>query len=116
MTSVTQNASPAALGRAGVRLVIISNGSYKMIKAYRRIFRSPFALYVDPTLQVYRAMGMTLRTLDGGPESEKGQYVKHGTVRGIAMVVGNAVKVGMPVWEDGGDIEQLGGEFVLGPG
>lgn len=87
-----------------------------MSKAYRRIFRTPFDLYVDPTLQVYHALGMTLRTMDGGPESERGQYIKHGLVGGITMVVGNAVKVGMPVWEDGGDIAQLGGEFVLGPG
>jgi peroxiredoxin len=108
--------NPATLKQAGVDLVIISNGSHKMTKAYRRIFRMPFALYVDPSLRVYHALGMTLRTLDGGSESERGQYVQHGTVGGIAMVVGHAAKVGMPVWEKGGDIQQLGGEFVLGPG
>lgn len=32
------------------------------------------------------------------------------------MVVKNAIRVGMPVWERGGDVTQLGGEFVLGPG
>jgi hypothetical protein len=32
------------------------------------------------------------------------------------MVVSNAVKVKMSIWENGGDVEQLGGEFVLGPG
>ncbi|KAG5647377.1 hypothetical protein DXG03_000445 [Asterophora parasitica] len=47
--------------------------------------------------------------LDGG-------YVRHGLVGGIAMVVVRALKTGMPVWEKGGDIQQLGGEFVLGPG
>lgn len=65
---------------------------------------------------MYNALGMTLRSLDPGPDSQKGGYVRHGTVRGIAMVVLNAIKVKMPVWEKGGDIEQLGGEFVLGPG
>jgi hypothetical protein len=35
---------------------------------------------------------------------------------GLAMVVMRAFKVGMPVWEKGGDINQLGGEFVFGPG
>jgi hypothetical protein len=59
---------------------------------------------------------MTLRTLDPGPESQRGAYVRHGLASGIAMVVLNAFKVKMPVWENGGDIEQLGGEFVLGPG
>lgn len=32
------------------------------------------------------------------------------------MVVGRAARARIPVWENGGDIEQLGGEFVLGPG
>lgn len=80
------------------------------------IFRMKFALYTDPLHKVYHALGMTLRTLEAGPESQRGAYVRHGTVSGIAMVVVNAVKVGMPVWKEGGDIEQLGGEFVLGPG
>jgi AhpC/TSA antioxidant enzyme len=47
--------------------------------------------------------------LDGG-------YVQRGLVGGIAMVVGRALKAGMPVWGKGGDIAQLGGEFVFGPG
>lgn len=59
---------------------------------------------------------MTRRTTDPGPEHEKGDYVRHGLIGGIAMVVRNALKVGVPVWERGGEIAQLGGEFVLGPG
>jgi hypothetical protein len=45
-----------------------------------------------------------------------GEYVKHGLMGGIAMVFVRALKVGMPVWEKGGDLHQLGGEFVFGPG
>lgn len=45
-----------------------------------------------------------------------GSYVRHGAVSGLAMVVAHALRVGMPVWERGGDASQLGGEFVLGPG
>lgn len=65
---------------------------------------------------MYNALGMTLRTTDPGPDHERGAYVRHGLVGGIAMVVRNALRVGMPVWERGGDTAQLGGEFVLGPG
>jgi len=32
------------------------------------------------------------------------------------MVVANALKVGMPLWKPAGNISQLGGEFILGPG
>jgi len=48
--------------------------------------------------------------------SKRGGYVKHSLMGGIAMVVVRALKVCMPVWEKGGDIDQLGGEFVFGPG
>ncbi|KAJ6587148.1 AhpC/TSA antioxidant enzyme-domain-containing protein, partial [Mycena vulgaris] len=113
MFSISQNVSPEVLRSAGIELVIISNGSYEMIKSYRRIFRTPFALYTDPTHKVYNALGMTLQTMDKGP---KGNYVRHGLMSGIGMVVVNAVKVGMPVWKEGGDISQLGGEFIFGPG
>lgn len=67
-------------------------------------------------MHVYSALGMTMRTTDGGPSNECGEYVKRGLVGGIAMVLKNAVKSRLPVWEKGGDIKQLGGEFVLGPG
>ncbi len=49
-------------------------------------------------------------------EHAGGSYVRHGAVSGLAMVVAHALRVGMPVWERGGDASQLGGEFVLGPG
>jgi hypothetical protein len=94
---------------------IISSGSPHMIQSYKRMFNLPFALYVDPTLAVYRALGMTRRTLNIGPDSEKGSYVKHGLVDGMATVVGRSARVRAPVWRGIGDLGQLGGEFVLGP-
>lgn len=51
-----------------------------------------------------------------GRRHTDGGYVKHGLMSGIAMVFVRALKVGMPVWEKGGDLNQLGGEFVFGPG
>ncbi|KAH9481709.1 Peroxiredoxin-like 2C [Psilocybe cubensis] len=47
---------------------------------------------------------------------KSGGYVKHSTMGGIAMVVARAIKFGMPVWEKGGNVDQLGGEFIFGPG
>lgn len=132
MVSVSRNVSPTLLRKAGVELVIISNGAHEMIHSYRseyqiptpyarfrnsylpqEIFRMPFALYTDPGHQVYNALGMTLQTTESGP---RGSYVRHGLVGGIGMVLVNAVKVGMPIWKSGGEISQLGGEFILGPG
>ncbi|RPD59582.1 hypothetical protein L227DRAFT_503360 [Lentinus tigrinus ALCF2SS1-6] len=116
MYSISRNVDFEALKRAGIDFVIIGNGSPNMIKSYRNIFRTPIPMYTDPTLRLYAALGMTLRTNDPGLDSEKGEYVRHGVIGGIAMVVRNALRVGMPVWERGGDATQLGGEFVIGPG
>lgn len=88
------------------------------------IFRLPYELYVDasPGQALYRALGMgnaragAHRARPATEGSATGSYVRHGTVGGLAMVVAHALRVGMPVWERGGDAAQLGGEFVLGPG
>ncbi|KAI0368820.1 hypothetical protein BV20DRAFT_947462, partial [Pilatotrama ljubarskyi] len=116
MHSISRNVDFEALKRAGIDFIIIGNGSHGMIKSYRHIFRTPIPMYTDPTLRLYAALGMTLRTNDPGPDSEKGDYIRHGVIGGIAMVVRNALRVGMPIWERGGDATQLGGEFVFGPG
>ncbi|KAH9856665.1 hypothetical protein C2E23DRAFT_721885, partial [Lenzites betulinus] len=116
MYSISRNVDVENLKRAGIDFVLIGNGSHGMIKSYRHIFRTPIPMYTDPTLRLHAALGMTLRTSDPGPDSEKGSYIRHGPIGGLAMVVRNALRVGMPVWERGGDASQLGGEFVFGPG
>lgn len=59
---------------------------------------------------------MTLRTLNGGPKSERGDYLEHNLTLGLARVAKNAVKARMPLYRYPGDFFQVGGEFVLGPG
>lgn len=56
---------------------------------------------------------MTLRTLDARPLNEAGGYIIHGPLGGLGMVLKNAIK--MPL-ANAGDIQQFGGEFLLGPG
>lgn len=80
MSSIVHLTEPAFVQKAGVKLIIIGNGSPAMIKSYRDdIFNCPYELYTDPTREVYNALGMTLRTTEGGEEIDKGSYVKHGT-------------------------------------
>jgi hypothetical protein len=140
-----RDADHAALLRSGVRLIVIGCGSYGLIRSYRRaylncpkthylrltvvltpteIFRLPYELYVDasPGQALYRALGMgharssAHKARHATEGSTTGSYVRHGAMSGLAMVVAHALRVGMPVWERGGDAAQLGGEFVLGPG
>ena len=151
-----------------ISVVVISNGGHGMITKYRQMLNLPFRVYTDPTLALYKALGMgkmdkdcqsevtdnqhqhpgqpvqtnyhsdsatpvmpkkkklnySLRRKTGADTSmsslsekdQGGGYAKHGLMSGFAMVVVRAIKVGMPVWEKGGDPGQLGGEFVFGPG
>lgn len=134
MACLTSLVRPEMIPR-DMELVIISNGSHTLITKYRQIFGSPFAMYADPSCGVYEALGMKTvgeacvtkglhnhadEARKCGKEKERRgdgtDYVKRGVLGGIAMVVMRALKVGMPVWEKGGEIGQLGGEFVLGPG
>ncbi|KAF7336924.1 hypothetical protein MVEN_02128800 [Mycena venus] len=55
-------------------------------------------------------------TLSGGHDdshADPASYVTHGTVSGVGAVLLRALRAGMHVWERGGDIGLLGGEFVF---
>ncbi|KAF8623662.1 hypothetical protein AX17_007360 [Amanita inopinata Kibby_2008] len=132
------------VGNLPTKLVVVSNGSHSMIQKYKQIFEMPFDMYTDPSLAVYMTLGMgrggdkqhysmcppRIEKMPSEPigirserqdkrreEAELNSgYVKHGTMGGIMMVLARALKVGMPVWENGGNVAQLGGEFVFGPG
>ncbi|KAG1727730.1 hypothetical protein EDB19DRAFT_1642877 [Suillus lakei] len=116
MFSIANTVDPQVLKQSGINLVVISNGSYNMIKSYRQIFRTPYAVYTDPSSRLYGILGMTMKSVEPKAEQRRSGYVRHGRAGGIAMVIANALRVGMPVWEKAGDVTQLGGEFVLGPG
>ncbi|KAG6879604.1 hypothetical protein C0992_000632 [Termitomyces sp. T32_za158] len=83
-------------------LVVIGNGAPAFIPKYRALCGLEFEVYTDPTLAVYAELGMVRCSASA--------------VGGIAKVVLRTLKAGLPVWERGGDIHQLGGEFVFGPG
>ncbi|KAF5343981.1 hypothetical protein D9758_012901 [Tetrapyrgos nigripes] len=87
MFSISRNVSPEVLAQNG-------------------IFRTPFSVYTDRTHAVY------LQTTEAGPRSE---YIRHGAISGIGMLLANAVKARMSVWKAGGDISQIEGEFIFGP-
>ncbi|KAK6904923.1 hypothetical protein I203_105742 [Kwoniella mangroviensis CBS 8507] len=106
---------PVALERAGIRVVVISNGSWKIIKAYKKLFNCPFPIYVDGPRRLYQLMGMTKMTNDFGPLF-KGRAAYHQrTVPGqLVHGLGNAF-FRMPL-ANPGTLTQLGGEFILTPG
>lgn len=116
MRAIVREVRPSVLSRSNVGLIVVSHGSPHMIKSYRSIFKLPYPVYTDPSRKIYRALSMTLRTLNGGPKSERGEYLEHNLTLGLARVAKNAVKARMPLYRYPGDFFQVGGEFVLGPG
>lgn len=48
---------PDEISAANVRVVIITNGSWKAIKKYSQLMGSKFKIYVDPDLSIYRTLG-----------------------------------------------------------
>ncbi|KAG6900690.1 hypothetical protein C0993_005002 [Termitomyces sp. T159_Od127] len=104
VSSISQTA-PHLSGKSPVDLVLIGNGAPAFIPKYRALFGLECDIYTDPTLALYAELGM-------GRSSASGDYA----MGGIAKIVLRTLKAGLPVWERGGDIHQLGGEFVFGPG
>jgi hypothetical protein len=51
---------PAAVEKAGIRVIIISNGSWKIIKSYKKLFNCPFPIYVDGPRKLYQLLGQVM--------------------------------------------------------
>ena len=73
-------------------------------------------MYTDPSLELYRALGMTKQSTDPGPDSEKGDYIRRGAFSGVSKMLFKAMKGRMSLFDKSGNSAQLGGEFVFGPG
>lgn len=48
---------PEVIAAANIRVVIVTNGSWKAIKRYRQLFSCPYEMFVDPTLRLYKVLG-----------------------------------------------------------
>ncbi len=102
--------NPAALEAANVDLVIIGHGSHKMLPGYVKFFNCPFKMYTDPKLQVYKGLGMTLKTGNAGADDDKGDYLQKNAMESNWAVAKRATKMPM---RNPGHFLQLGGEFIF---
>jgi hypothetical protein len=48
---------PEAVEKAGIKVIVISNGSWKIIKSYKKLFKCPFPIYVDGPRKLYQLLG-----------------------------------------------------------
>ncbi|RXK37284.1 hypothetical protein M231_05426 [Tremella mesenterica] len=106
---------PEALARKNIRVVVISNGSWKIIKAYRKVFNCPFPIYVDGPRRLYGLLGMTKMTNDFGPLLHGRAAYHQSGVPGQLLRGGYNALFKFPMAKPG-KLTQLGGEFILTEG
>ncbi|ORY54367.1 hypothetical protein BCR35DRAFT_310361 [Leucosporidium creatinivorum] len=90
-------------------ILLISSGSPSLIPIYRSRLDCPFPLYVDQKRAIYKALGMTLKSLSAGREKDKGSYI---TKSMLGNVVSSTAS-GLVMRANPGSQRQLGGEFVF---
>ncbi|KAJ3502830.1 hypothetical protein NMY22_g18453 [Coprinellus aureogranulatus] len=106
-----------SLDAAGTRIVIIGCGEAQFINHYKETSGFKGDIYADPSREVFRAMGMTLENLKLNPPEEPrasylgGQSIVANAFAGLGRAFSAPTLIGKQ-----GNIFQLGGEFVLGPG
>ncbi|KDQ20346.1 hypothetical protein BOTBODRAFT_184282 [Botryobasidium botryosum FD-172 SS1] len=108
----------AALEAAGVRLVIIGCGDHSNIGFYKEKTGYAGGIYVDPSRDLYAALGMTLRNLKFPPSETTPTYFQKNPYWAAACCSWDTLRQKpMSVLKgEFGDVKQLGGDFVLGPG
>jgi len=114
--SIASDVNVDILRRAGLKIVLLGIGSHTFITPYRNVTGTRLPIFTDPSCSLHRALGMTLKTTYPGPDSERGHYVTYGTLGSIRRTLTDVITRKLPVFERGGDITQLGGEFIFGPG
>ncbi|THH14665.1 hypothetical protein EW146_g5692 [Bondarzewia mesenterica] len=110
-------ARPDALKDAACKVVVIGCGEWKLIQSYKETTGFQGEIYADPTRRLYHALGMTLESLKQTPAGqEKRSYLQDGLFQNVINSIKrgplkNPTHIGKQ-----GNISQLGGEFVFGPG
>ncbi|ETW86562.1 hypothetical protein HETIRDRAFT_307693 [Heterobasidion irregulare TC 32-1] len=106
-----------ALKDAGVKIVVVGCGEWKLIDNYKETTSFQGDIYADPTRKLYHALGMTIETLNQTPAGqEKRSYLQDGLFTNVLKSIKRGpLKNPMHIGKQG-NLSQLGGEFVFGPG
>lgn len=92
------------LDAAGLRVLLVGMGSPEESEAFRERFRVPFPLVCDPEQELYRSYGLGKATL--------GEALGPTVVLKSLRALGRGHVPGKPR----GDVFQMPGVFVVGPG
>ncbi|KAG6810528.1 hypothetical protein H0H92_011446 [Tricholoma furcatifolium] len=129
--------SDEALETAGTKIVVIGCGDWQPIQSYAGKVMINFTMeplskaialwpettgftgpiYADPSRALYHALGMTITNLETTPSGEQRKsYLTKGVLSNAMSSIWNGPLKHPNLIGKQGNISQLGGEFVLGPG
>lgn len=93
-------------------IAVVGCGSPSLIPMYAEATGCPFPIYADPTKALYNELGMS-RTLNMGNRPDYQRRSVFGTV--VSSIVQSLKQVPSGKVLAGGDIQQVGGEFLFEP-
>jgi len=107
-----------AVETAGARMIFVGCGEPSFIKSYREDTGFQGAGYADPTRVIYQHLGF-VSNLQLGPGGDKRKTYLQKQNRYITILAGVKSALTTPIDSalgKSGNVSQLGGELVLGPG
>jgi len=109
--------SQEVLAKSNTKIVVIGCGGWEAIQSYAVSTGFPGTFYADPTRELHRALGMTLETLARTPKGEQPKsylsvsFVKQTLASICSGPLSHPALIGKQ-----GNMSQVGGEFIFGPG
>jgi len=99
---------------ANTDIIVVGCGEWALIKQYKEDTGYYYPIYADPSRKLYKALGLIASLAPPPSDAPKKSYVGsvvsttiHSTLRALKSPI---------AFFKGGDITQLGGDFILGPG
>ncbi|PBK87150.1 hypothetical protein ARMGADRAFT_939327 [Armillaria gallica] len=106
-----------SLEKSKTRIIIIGCGHSDAISVYKESTKFPGHIYADPTRKLYHSLGMDIENLAVTPAGkERRSYLKLGIFsNAVSSIFKGPLKSPSLIGRQG-NISQLGGDFVFGPG
>ncbi|KAF8194092.1 AhpC/TSA antioxidant enzyme-domain-containing protein [Pholiota molesta] len=109
--------SSDSLAKADTQIVIIGCGEWNPISAYVEMTNYTGPIYADPTRELYHTLGMDIENLEVTPKGEtKRSYLILSRFANTMKSIWNGPIKNAALIGKQGNISQLGGDFIFGPG
>lgn len=113
LSSISQD----ALTQAGTEVIVIGCGEWEPIRNVLETTTFHGPIYADPSRKLYRALGMTTESLAPAPPgTERKSYLRLSKVANALKSIWSGPLQHPTLIGKQGNISQLGGEFIFGPG